>query len=246
MNKIITYEALRRFAYSNDKICRKPIRGTVIFFRGLGQNSMIDEDPKIALRYGEQGILYLVPYCNPWCWMNREAVEYTEEILEVLFGRYGMDGTLPILATGDSMGGLSALIYTAKAKRTPKACIANCPVCDLVYHATEREDLPRTLYSAFHGEACDFEEALAANSPLHLARKGEMPAADYHIFHCTEDKAVNMEMHTERFVAEMKKTRKITCYPVFDAGHCALSDTAREKFYSLAEEYLLNKGKPNP
>ena len=55
---------------------------------------------------------------------------------------------IPVVSTGGSMGGQSALVYCAYSKRTPVACVANCPVCDTVFHFTERPDLPRTLYSA--------------------------------------------------------------------------------------------------
>jgi len=244
MNKIITYETLHRFAYSNDAICKKPVKGLVLYFPGLGTKDMLKEPPEIALRYAEQGIVYLVPYCNPWHWMNRQALAYTEELLDVLFEHYGWEDTLPTVSTGQSMGGLAALIFTARAKRTPKACVANCPVCDLVRHLTEREDLPRTLYSAFADCDGSMEEILGEYSPLHLAQRGEMPKADYHVFHCTEDRSVNMQLHSDRFVEEMKKTRKITYYPVFDRGHCKLSEHAQEKYYALPEEILLERGKP--
>ena len=243
MEKIITYETLRNFAYSNDRICNAPIKGIVLFFRGLGAKDMLHEDPEIALRYAEDGIVYLVPYSNPWNWMNRQALTYTEEILDVLFAHYGWNDTFPVISTGQSMGGLAALIFTARAKRTPKACIANCPVCDLVYHATERPDLPRTLYSAFFDCDGKTENILEDNSPLHLAQRGEMPKTDYHIFHCTEDRAVNMQIHSDRFVEEMKKCRKITYYPVLDRGHCDLSEAAWEKYYALPEDILLERGK---
>ena len=243
MNKIITYDTLRNFTYSNDTLCKVPVKGVVLFFRGLGAKDIFREDPEIALRYAEQGIVYLVPYYNPWNWMNRQALAYTEEILDVLFAHYGWNEDLPIVSTGQSMGGLASLIFTARAKRTPKACVANCPVCDLVYHVTEREDLPRTLYSAFFDCEGSMEDILADYSPLHLAQKGEMPKADYHIFHCTEDKSVNMQRHSDRFVAEMKKNRKITYYPVLDQGHCKLSEAAWEKYYALPEDIILERGK---
>jgi hypothetical protein len=47
------------------------------------------------------------------------------------------------------MGGYAALLYTRYAKRTVCQCIAKYPVCDLAYHFTEREDVARTMLSAF-------------------------------------------------------------------------------------------------
>lgn len=146
--------------------------------------------------YAEKGILYVEPYNNPWAWMNNQAVKYTDEIIDVLIEKYALDENIPIVSTGLSMGGQSALVYTAKAKRIPVACVANCPVCDVVYHFTERKDLPRTLYSSLFNEAGTLEDALKSISPLHLIDK--MPNVKYHIFHCDEDKSVNIDAHSKK------------------------------------------------
>ena len=90
MEKIITWENLRNFAYCNDGVCQKPIRGIVISFFGLGSTAMFQEDTEEAIFYGENGILYLVPYNNPWAWMNPQAVAYTDELVDVLFAHYGL------------------------------------------------------------------------------------------------------------------------------------------------------------
>ena len=44
MEKLITYPTLRNFAYSNDQICKKPVRGIALSFFGLGGQTMFDED----------------------------------------------------------------------------------------------------------------------------------------------------------------------------------------------------------
>ena len=121
--------------------------------------------------------------------------------------------------------GLSALVYCAYAKITPCACVANCPVCDLPYHFTERPDLPRTLYSAFGEYDGDMQSALRSCSPLHLVNM--MPDINYTIFHCTGDKAVNLEQHSERFLKEMKIHHKIAFHIVPLRGHCDLSADAK-------------------
>lgn len=151
MEKIITHENLRSFAYANDRICQKPIRGIVVFFYGLNWSKMIEEDPDLAVKYAQKGILYVVPYNRPWAWMNKQAVAYTDEILDVLFETNALAEGTPIVASGMSMGGMSAILYSKHSKRTPVACVANCPVCDMVYHYGERPDLPRTLYTTLRG-----------------------------------------------------------------------------------------------
>lgn len=237
MEKIITYDTLRSFAYSNDTLCTRPIRGLVVSFFGLGVLEMYAEDLAAGRYFAEKGILYLVPYNNPWAWMNAQAVSYTDELIDVLAEHYGLPDTLPIVSTGGSMGGLAALTYMVYAKRTPAACVANCPVCDLPYHYTERPDLPRTLYSALFNEEGTLQEALRSRSPLHLAEK--MPAAKYIIFHCEEDMAVNKQQHSDRLVEKLSAIRDVTYIPVPGRGHCDLPEEQAEQYLRFAADAIL-------
>ena len=124
MNKIITYETIRSFAYVNDAVCNKPIRGIVVNFCGLNNKDMFDEDTNEGVYYGEEGVLYVHPYNNPWSWMNAQAVAYTDEIIDVLFEKYALPESTPVVSMGNSMGGLASLVYTRYTKRTPVACIS--------------------------------------------------------------------------------------------------------------------------
>ena len=54
MNKIMTYDNLRKFTYSNDKICTKPIKGIVLAFFGLRGSELYDYDTKEAQYYAER------------------------------------------------------------------------------------------------------------------------------------------------------------------------------------------------
>lgn len=246
MKKIINYKDLEMFAYSNDKHCKGKIKGIVISFRGLGAAQMISDDTTIealkptvarAMRYAENNIAFFVPYTNPWSWMNEEAVSYTDEVIDALISHYSLPNDIPIVSTGGSMGGQCALTYMVYAKRTPVACIANCPVCDVPFHFTERPDLPRSFYSAYHNCEMSMDEALRAHSPLHLADK--MPRADYCIFHCEEDRAVNIHAHSERFVAELSKYQNVRYHTVPNRGHCALTPEMQKLFDEYAEKAIL-------
>ena len=229
MEKIINSENLREFAYVNDAVCKKEIKGVVIWFFGLGASNMIDDELEEGRTFGEKGILYVVPYTNPWAWMNNQTVAYTDEIVDVLFEKYNLPENTPIVSAGLSMGGQSALVYTVKAKRTPMACVVNCPVCDVVFHFTERKDLPRTLYSSLFNEAGTLENALESISPLHLVDK--MPKAKYHIFHCDGDTAVNIDAHSKKLVAELEKRQHTVTFDVVEKrGHCDLTPDMKRKF----------------
>lgn len=237
---LITYDTLRSFAYVNDRIVTPPIRGIVLNFFGLNGKDMYAEDRSDAVYYAERGILYVVPYNNPWAWMNRQAVDYTDEILDVLVERYALPESIPIASTGGSMGGMSAIVYARYAKRTPAVCIANCPVCDMPYHFTERPDLPRTIYSAYFREireAGDVDAVLRAVSPLHLVP--ELPAIPYYLFHCDADKAVNKEKHSDRFVSAMEAAGKpVTYCVVHGTGHCDIGDGMKLRFKEYAVREL--------
>lgn len=237
MEKIITIENFRSFAYCNHEICVRPIKGIVVYFYGLGGQFLFDEDTQEGKMYAEKGILYLVPYQNPWAWMNRQTVALTDELLDVLLAALELPETLPIVSTGKSMGGLSALVYTAYAKRTPAACVTNCPVCDLPYHFTERPDLPRTLYSAFHTYEGTMEEALRSASPLHLV--DQLPEIPYTIFHCEEDQAVNQKIHSDRFVEQLRQSHRVDYYSVPGRGHCDLTEEMWQKYHDCAIQTIL-------
>ena len=235
MKNVITYDTLRNFAYSGDSICSMPIKGIVLDFSGLGAQRMYDEDTPLSKDLAQKGIILLIPYNNPWCWMNAQAIRYTDDLINVLINHYGLEKNIPIVSSGGSMGGLSALVYAKYAEHTPVACVVNCPVCDLPYHYTERPDLPRTLYSAFfYSEAGCMEDALKKASPLHLA--DGMPDIEYVVFHCDQDTSVNKQQHSDRFVAEMLKRHRIKYHSVPGREHCDLDEENK----LLYQDYLVN------
>ena len=239
MERIITYNKLDLFAYSNDKICVHPIRGIMLHFSGLGNANMFPAHMDAGEFYAEKGIIYVIPYNNPWHWMNKQAVAYTDEIIDVLAETYQLPDNIPIVSSGRSMGGLSCLVYAAYSKRTPVACVANGPVCDAIYHYSERDDLPRTMYSALFNEPGDLNSALESISPLHLAEK--MPKIKYHLFHCGNDTAVNLHKHTEPFYEKMKALgHNITFDFVPDRKHCDLTYNAKKKYAQYALDAIEN------
>lgn len=236
MKPEITYDNLRLFAYVNDAIVTHPIRGIMINFFGLGDQSRYSTDPEYAKYFASRGILYVFPYNDPWNWMNASAVSLTDAILDVLFERYHLPGNLPIVSSGWSMGGQCALTYPLYAARKPVACVANCPVCDTLFHYMERDDLPRTFLGALSSYDGSLREGLKSISPLHLLDC--MPRINYHIFHCEEDKAVNIDAHSRRLVSEMRSRGfSVTFDTVPQRGHCDLTKEAFLKF----DEYIVNE-----
>lgn len=237
MEKIMNFENIRSFAYVNNNVCKLPIKGIVVSFFGLGTMLMYDSETKEGEFYGENGLLYVVPYNNPWAWMNKQAVAYTDEIVDVLIEKYNLNKNIPLVSIGGSMGGQSALVYTVYSKHNIVSCVANCPVCDVAYHFTERKDLPRTLYSAIFNESGTLEEALKSISPLHIADK--MPKIEYHIFHCNKDMAVNISAHSEKFVKKMQDKKHNITFDIVDGrGHCDLTLDMQRKFENYVVESI--------
>ena len=235
MEKFITYENLRYFAYSNDHICEKPIRGILMDFWGMNSTGMYHEDPETGIFFAQQGILYLIPYYNPWAFCNRQTVNLIDEILDVVYAHFGQ---LPLVFMGNSMGGLTALSCTVLSRHRCVACLANCPACDMADHIFDRPDLPHALYSAFGGYDGTLEEAMLTVSPLHLIDR--MPDIPYTVFCGMEDTVVNKAKHSDAFVQAMKKSHNITYYEIPGMGHCKMPEDVKQTYFRLAADAVLN------
>ena len=127
-------------------------------------------------------------------------------------------------------------VFTSIFQDYPVACVANCPVCDLPYHYTERPDLPRTLYSAFGQYEGTLEAALQSASPLHLA--AGMPESAYYIFHCDQDSAVNKEMHSDKFVEALRAYKPVTYHVINGRDHCDLTEEMRKQYHTYIVESI--------
>ena len=213
MERLIFPHNLFRFAAVRDEGLRHPVRGVLLSFHGLGYQEMNPPASDFDRECASLGLLPVFPYYGTWSWMNSTAVNMVDQIVRTVYEAYEIDPSAPLISSGGSMGGLASLIYTRYAGKinsdaiVPAACLADSPVCDLVYHYTERDDLPRTLFSAFGHYPIPFEEALKTASPLHQV--DSMPDVPYLIVHGTADMAVNKERHSDRLVPLLKKEHQV-------------------------------------
>lgn len=216
-------EDIHKFAWIGDSVLRKPVRGVVVDFHGLG-NSQMKMEPTIQdLELADAGALNVFPYYGPWSWMNREACKSMDELIDRVYKEFNLDDKTPLILRGGSMGGSSALVYTRYAKRPVAACAANCPVADLPFHSTEREDLPRTIHSAFGHYPEPLDQVLQEHSPVHLV--GSLPDIPYLIIHGDKDMAVNKERHSDVLVQRMRERGlKVEYIEVSGMGHCTFTD----------------------
>ncbi|MBP5273853.1 MAG: prolyl oligopeptidase family serine peptidase [Abditibacteriota bacterium] len=236
-DNVITIENIDRFAFTNTSIVKKPVKGVALSFHGLGYTGEITEQNDFTRRLAELGVAFVFPYYGPWSWMNRSGVEYTDALVEAVFRGFSLPDDAPVVSAGGSMGGLSALVYPVYARRVPVAVAADSPVCDLVYHFTERDDLPRTLLAAFADYDCSFEEALRSASPIHLVDR--LPDIKYYIVHGDKDVLVDKKMHSDRLVGKMKSAGlNVEYVEVPGMEHCAMG-AAAAGFNAFIEENFI-------
>ncbi len=196
------------------------------FFSRIRQYTTEDPAEILDLELASHGILTVYPYYGPWSWMNDDALAFVEDLVSAVYDKFKLSESTSLLPTGNSMGGLSALIYTRYARRTPSACYTLCPVCDLPYHSTERPDLPRTVRFAFSGQPAGIEDGMKHCSPLHQAEM--MPDIPYLILHGDSDTKVNIEKHSATFVRRMKELGRNIEYMVVPGGdHGQLTEYAQ-------------------
>ena len=62
--------------------------------------------------------------------MNQRAVNTVDDILDAACEKYGLAKSIPVVSTGGSMGGLSALEFSHYSTHNIVACAAASPVCD--------------------------------------------------------------------------------------------------------------------
>lgn len=225
----INKETVGLFAFSNDGLIQGKIKAIVLEFHGLGNMTTSDE---IAKMFADKGILYIMPYDNPWSWMNDVAVKTVDQILDVYFEKYHLDSSIKIVSTGGSMGGLSAFMFTKNSKHRVTACAVFCPVCDLYYHYTERLDLPKTIYSAFAHYDCDIETAIKSNSSVHQV--ANLPNIDYYILHGDSDRSVALEKHSAPLVEKLRANGYSVIFDIIPGmDHGCPKGEARERYYNF-------------
>jgi pimeloyl-ACP methyl ester carboxylesterase len=214
---------IEKFAWIGDAILQKPVSGIVVNFHGLGYAQMKQTPDVEELELAAAGALNVFPYYGPWSWMNRETRSSMDVLIDSVYEQFGLDGNVPLILRGGSMGGSSALVYTRYAKRPVTACAVNCPVADIPFHFTERVDLPRTLHHAFGHYAEPLQQVMEEHSPVHLA--GSLPDISYLIVHGDSDQSVNKERHSDVLVQKMRERGlQVEYIEVPGMGHCTFTD----------------------
>lgn len=226
----ITRENLELFGHTNRPLLKGRARGIVVNFHGLGDGVMFSDYDNFDRRCAERGLIRLFPYYAPWSWLNKSGVRLTDGIISLLKEEAGED--LPVVSMGDSMGGCSAIAYTYLGCHKIIACAANSPVCDLVYHYSERPDVPRSIYNALGGEEIPLKEAVERISPMHNIEK--LPNIPFLIVHGDSDKDVNCEAHSSAFTdVARKQGSNIDLQIIPGMTHCDMPGEKWEEFFEF-------------
>ena len=194
-------DLVRKVTWLSDRFTEGPVRSIVLRFGGLGGGDMRSGADLMELEWCTKGGLVVVPFANPWAWMNDATREFVDELVDGVRDLLGLPATTPVISTGGSIGGHAALIYPLYSRQPVKACLAQWPVCDLPFHYGERADLPRTMHSAY-GSYGDITDRLERNSPVHQAAR--LPRIPYCIVHGAADQAVAKGPHSDRLVALLR------------------------------------------
>ena len=238
----INIKTLNFYARTNEKLLKGPVRAIILEFPGLdggsclgGVNGTGDYTGNYAAECGEQGALLCYCFTGPWSWMNAGAVKITDAIVDVIFDKYSLPENTAIVSTGGSMGGQGALIYSCSAKRTPTACAANGPACDVITAYDAHPDFPRTFYRAVAEYDMNFIDALKSISPFH--RISDMPFIPYYIIHCGADEVLPPEKHSDIFVAKMRSLGHDVIYVEEpERHHCDITPSSRAAFNAFIYE----------
>lgn len=240
MKKHIKFDNIRKFAWVNDRQLCGSIKGVVVDFFGMSVEDMYDTPPRHSAELAAKGYLHVIPYYNPWSWMNSVALAYTERILDVLYEHYSIADDIPLVSCGASMGGLAALVYCYRGKRRATACVTNCPVCDVLGYYNQHDDAPRTILNSFWTDGADVEASVRESSPLQNAER--FPHIPYTIFQCAEDADVYKSLHSDLLVDALQRAGHSVNYVVVpNSGHCQLNEEYLERYYQSIEQGFENE-----
>ncbi|MBR7142816.1 MAG: prolyl oligopeptidase family serine peptidase [Clostridia bacterium] len=169
--KYINGENLLDYAFLNEDTLKRPLKGICVAFHGYTDATMYEESPEIARKLGEKGIAWVFPYYSVWAWMGKNSQIFVEQVLDAVYERLQADESLPLLISGGSMGGLTALNYVLRGKRKATACAVSCPVVDMNFNFEDHPSFRRALLSAHIEKEGDLHEILKQYSPSSFAHR---------------------------------------------------------------------------
>lgn len=227
MDKKFLKEHFNKLCLSNYELIRGEVKGIALYFTGLGHASQPGNDMIAAPVCAENGILYILPFYNLWCWMNKKTVNYVDTIIDTAIELYGLKKDLPIGIYGGSMGGHNAFQYAIKSKYRIVAEDLLCPCCNIEYElAFSTNTIFRSYFESLLDDTDDFAAYARENSPVNIVDK--LPKIPYRFAVGLKDNVLYPAMHSdlmiERMIAAGHDVSRCD-YP--DVAHCNLPHADR-------------------
>lgn len=183
--KYINADNLYDYAFLNEDTLVYPIRKICVCFHGYTDGTMFEKSPEEGKTLGEQGIAWVFPYYSVWAWMSKSSQEFIEQVLDAVYARLQLDESIPLVLSGGSMGGLTALNYLVYGKRQAMACALNCPATDMYRGFHDRVRMRRAILSAHILEQGDLDEITKSFSPYYFADR--LPRIPYLFIYGSKD-----------------------------------------------------------
>ncbi len=167
----ITKDNLFDFAFLNEDTLKPPLKGICVCFHGYTDDTRFEKSSEQARILGENGIAWVFPYYSVWGWMSENSQIFNEQVLDAVYDRLGADEDIPLIISGGSMGGLTALNYLVRGKRRATACALNCPVTDINIIYDCNVGARRAILSAHIEKDCPIDVIMRNFSPVNFADK---------------------------------------------------------------------------
>lgn len=195
-------ETIKQTTWIGTDSLRGPIKGIVMTFHGLGSAGMKEGPSEVELEWGDRGGLVVHPYTGPWHWTTAPVRAYLDDLIGSVREHYCGGRDVPIILTGGSLGGHTALLYARYSKHKLAACLALCPVGSVKFSFSERPDVARTVLAAVEWRTNDLEKYFTELSPNEQV--AHMQKIPYMIIHGAKDKAVAKAPHSDILVERMR------------------------------------------
>ena len=202
--KYINKDNLYDYAFLNEDTLVPPLRAVCVCFHGYTDATMYKRSPEIAKVLGEAGIAWVFPYYSVWAWMSKSSSEFIEQALDAVYERLGADERIPLIVSGGSMGGLTALNYLVRGRRAAVGCAVNCAVTDMKKIFSDRPDFRRAILSAHIEEEEDLLSVMKRYSPVDFCEL--MPEIPYYFVYGESD-AYFTEKHMPPLLDRMEKEK---------------------------------------
>lgn len=188
---------------------------------------------KLRQLLAERGYYLVVPNLGPDHWMNQEAVENVDRVIDQMVSRYGVDPQ-QVNLLGSSMGGGGSLVYVTRRPGKIRSVVSVFPMIDYCDWEKERgEGVAHLIVDAHHGDFNQREKLLRDLSPTEHVDAFRTTAV--YLLHGVKDTTCLLS-HSQKFANLLReKGYPVVLQEVPGAGH---SDTIMEDYQVDVADFL--------